>query len=177
MNIFCFPGVLDGAAGLPLRVLLGVGSGVRPEFGVKARIPLANGRFDRTEIDLRLGGLLVEAKLTESDFQKARPALVERYRDLREAFEPEIVEGKTAVVGYQLIRGTLAAVAEPKGSFCVLADARRSDLLEQWYSVMSRVKTGELRCRLQMLTWQEVCAVLPVRLQEFLEEKYGIFPA
>ncbi|WP_128914573.1 PGN_0703 family putative restriction endonuclease [Granulicella sibirica] len=177
MNVFCFPGVLDGAAGLGLRVLLGIGAGVRSEFGFKPRIPLTNGRFDRTEIDLRLGSLLVEAKLTESDFQQARPALVERYRDLLEAFEPEIVAGKTSVVGYQLIRGTLAAMAVPSGSFCVLADARRPDLLEQWYSVMSRVRTGELRCRLQMLTWQEVCAVLPVRLQEFLGEKYGILPA
>ena len=177
MNIFCFPGVLDGAAGARFRVLLGIGAGLRPEFGVKARIPLANGRFDRTELDLRLGGLLVEAKLTESDFQKARPALVERYGDLLEAFEPEIVEGKTSIVGYQLIRGALAAMAEPLGSFCVLADARRADLLEQWFAVMSKVRTGELRCRLQMLTWQEVCAVLPGRLQDFLEEKYGILPA
>ena len=29
---------------------------------------LANGKFDRTEVDLRLGNLLVEAKLTEGNF-------------------------------------------------------------------------------------------------------------
>jgi len=40
-----------------------------PEFGYKARVPLLGGRTDRTEVDMKLGRLLVEAKLTESDFR------------------------------------------------------------------------------------------------------------
>jgi hypothetical protein len=44
---------------------------------------------DRTEIDLQLGKLFVEAKLTESNFQTARPRLVERYRDLETVFAVE----------------------------------------------------------------------------------------
>ena len=66
MNIFCTPEVAESAA---LRNALGVEGDAEPEFGWKARVPLANGRFDRTEVDMRLGSLLVEAKLTEGDFQ------------------------------------------------------------------------------------------------------------
>ena len=58
-------------------------------FGWKARVPLRNGRFDRTEVDMRLGGLLVEAKLTESDFQTCKAAVAESYRDFDEVFERE----------------------------------------------------------------------------------------
>jgi hypothetical protein len=179
MNIFCYPGVLDDPKDPRLRALLGVSAQAQPEFGYHPRIPLTNGRFDRTEIDLRLGTLLVEAKLTESSLQQARPALLERYRDLPLAFDPESLFAHPKVPGYQLIRGVLAALAEPStpaASFCVLADQRRPDLLEEWYAVLRTVLPGHLRCRLQMLTWQEIAAVLPTPLQNFLAEKYGILP-
>ena len=52
-------------------------------FGFRARVPLANGHSDRTEVDMKLGSLLVESKLTESDFQSQAADLVESYRDLR----------------------------------------------------------------------------------------------
>jgi hypothetical protein len=42
---------------------------------------------DRTEIDLQLGNLFLEAKLTESNFQTAAPRLIERYRDLETIFD------------------------------------------------------------------------------------------
>jgi hypothetical protein len=42
---------------------------------------------DRTEIDLQLGTLFLEAKLTESNFQTAAPRLIERYRDLEAVFD------------------------------------------------------------------------------------------
>ena len=70
-------------------------------------------------------------------------------------------------------RGVLAAHARG-GSFCVLCDARRPDLIESWYSVMRVVRNCILRCRLQLLTWQELAAVLPKSLQKFLAGKYGI---
>ncbi|WP_158944522.1 hypothetical protein [Granulicella sp. S190] len=44
---------------------------------------------DRTEIDLQLGNLFVEAKLTESNFQTASLRLIERYRDLEAVFDIE----------------------------------------------------------------------------------------
>jgi hypothetical protein len=55
MNIFCHPGVSRGG-GVP--GVLGAEPGMSPCFGYKARVPLANGRFDRTEI-LRIGSVTV----------------------------------------------------------------------------------------------------------------------
>jgi len=171
MNIFCYPGVLEDRA---MRALLGIEPDARPEFGYKPRIPLANGRFDRTEIDLHLGSLLVEAKLTESSPGPTRRALLDRYPGFAEALEPRLEE---TIPGYQLHRGILAALAEPGNArFCLLADARRPDLLEAWYAILATVRTGDLRCRLQMLTWQELARTLPEALRGFLEEKYGIVP-
>ena len=173
MNIFCCRRTLKNAA---LSSMLGVPFGVVPQFGFRPEIPLRSGRTDRTEIDMKLGDLMVEAKLTETDFQTAPARMIERYRDLEEVFDPgDLMMSGDAVLGYQLIRGVLAAHATG-GSFCVLCDARRPDLIENWYAVMRAVKSCVLRCRLQLLTWQELTAVLPRSLQKFLTAKYGITP-
>jgi hypothetical protein len=166
---------------------------------------------DRTEIDLQLGNLFLEAKLTESNFQTAAPRLIERYRDLETVFDltrlprktlttlpshlpvedysqleeptktltpPQTPSGATRTVinGYQLIRNVLAAYAAD-ASFCVLSDARRTDLIETWYSVLSAVHHPTFTTRLKLLTWQELATILPNDLQQFLEAKYGISPA
>ncbi|HXR14709.1 MAG TPA: hypothetical protein VN777_00760 [Terriglobales bacterium] len=84
MNIFCHPSVKrDGR----LAALLGAEPDTSPCFGYKVRVPLANGRFDRTEVDLQLADLLVEAKLTESDFQSAEKKVLLAYRDFTEVFD------------------------------------------------------------------------------------------
>lgn len=173
MNVFCYPGLMDVPA---VRALLGSTASELPEFGVKPHTQFLNGRSDNTEIDMRVGDLLVEAKLTESDFQVADTRLVQRYRDLENVFETaELPLRNGKHVGYQLIRGILAAHAT-EGSFCVFCDARRPDLSECWYRVMRAVRLYDLRCRLKLLTWQEVAAVVPRDLQEFLAVKYGIVP-
>ncbi len=171
MNIFCYRRTVGNRA---LSSLLGIPPELVPEFGFRPRIPLCNGRTDRTEIDMKLGDLMVEAKLTETDFQTAPAAIIERYRDLEEVLDPrQLTRSADAFHGYQLIRGVLAAHATG-GSFCVFCDARRPDLIENWYSVMRAVRSCVLRCRLQLLTWQELAAPLPRTLRQFLETKYGI---
>jgi hypothetical protein len=89
MNVFC-------AAAPQVRQALGVDSDAEPVFGWKARVPLAPGplgrpRFDRTEVDMRWGDLLVEAKLTETDFQTRAVSIVEGYRDFDAVFERELL--------------------------------------------------------------------------------------
>jgi hypothetical protein len=213
MNIFCTPGVAESDE---VRNALGVEDEAVPIFGWKARVPLANGRFDRTEVDLRLGSLLVEAKLTEVGFQSRAAAIVEAYRDFDLVFdrdrlprveiatsrwikasefpendsqEFESIMGDPALVtrvdpifrppgepgyaGYQLIRSVLAAHSTGS-SFCVIHDERRPDLREEWFSVMTAVKSAAMRVRLKVLTWQELAALLPAALEEFLDGKYGI---
>ena len=213
MNIFCAPGVAESPA---VRNALGVDGDAPPIFGWKARVPLANGRFDRTEIDMRFGSLLVEAKLTEAGFQSRAAKVVESYRDFDAVFDRALLPraeiattrwmnasefpenesqelesfvgdpsyfspvdtafrgpGEAGYAGYQLIRGVLAAQAADSSS-CVLHDERRPDLREQWFLVMAAVSSASLRVRLKVLTWQELAALLPAALQEFLDRKYGI---
>jgi hypothetical protein len=224
MNVFCTPEVVDSTA---VQRMLGVEADVPPDFGWKAKVPLASGLFDRTEVDMRWGDLLVEAKLTESDFQTRKAEVVEAYQDFDAVFERELLPrvevmttrrraagefseaytqewedtaglpldevGQTArefraglvteaektsprqvrYRGYQLIRNVLAAHAT--GSrFCVICDERRPDLMEAWFAVMRAVRSAEMRTRLTVLTWQELAAVLPRKLREFLAAKYGI---
>lgn len=88
MNIFCTPEVIASTA---IRRMLGVDAESDPVFGWRARVPLKSGRVDRTEVDMRWGDLLVEAKLTESDFQIREAALVETYRDLDEVFDLDLL--------------------------------------------------------------------------------------
>jgi hypothetical protein len=172
MNIFCHPEVMTSAR---VRAMLGIEADATLEFGFKPRTPLRRGRQDNTEIDMKVGDLLIEAKLTESGFQSARFDLISRYRDLEAVFdlsELPLRNGKQSC--YQLIRGALAAYAMGC-SFCVFCDARRPDLVQAWYTVMRVVRPFDLRCRLKLLTWQELAAILPRDLQQFLADKYGIF--
>jgi len=218
MNVFCAPGVAESMA---VRRALGADGENPPTFGWKARVPLRSGRFDRTEVDMRWGTLLVEAKLTEGDFQTRAAAVMEAYRDFDAVFDRELLprvelvtkrrreatefpedysqefedartdllasarpsaatakagiatDGESAYAGYQLIRNVLAAYAQGC-SFCVIHDERRPDLREAWFEVMAAVKSAEMRVRLKVLTWQELAALLPKGLQEFLDLKYGI---
>lgn len=171
MNVFCYPGILQKPR---LLSLLGVEQGSMATFGFKARVPLASGHVDRTEVDLRLGSLLIEAKLTEADFQTKSVAMVRGYRDFASVFAAkEIPRIGDKFAGYQLIRNVLAAHASDC-SFCVLLDQRRPDLLEQWYAIMRCVRREDLRVRCKVLTWQELSEALPPALREFLDAKYGI---
>jgi hypothetical protein len=224
MNFFCTPGVAEAPA---VRRMLGIDAGEGPVFGWKARVPLKSGLFDRTEVDLRLSDLLVEAKLTEGDFQTRSAKIVEGYRDFEAVFDRELLprvevtlarrkhavefaeeftqewedtsalapDEAGAIAGefhaglvaeaveraprevryrsYQLIRNVLAAHASG-ARFCVICDERRPDLREAWFRVMAAVRSAEMRTRCLMLTWQELAAVAPVGLREFLEVKYGI---
>ncbi|MCU1322650.1 MAG: hypothetical protein JWM43_2299 [Acidobacteriaceae bacterium] len=176
MNVFCHPGVVseDGLSADVAR-LLGVDGGSQPCFGLHPGVPLKSGRVDRTEIDMQLADLYVEAKLTETGFQQCGPKLLERYRDYEAVFDVSRLPWTPVgmVQGYQLIRNVLAAYAG-EAAFCVLCDARRKDLVEMWYSVMAAVQVPGFRWRLKLLTWQELAGSLPGDLQEFLEVKYGI---
>jgi len=171
MNVFCYPGVLrDGR----ICSMLDVKPRTIPEFGFRARVPLANGKFDRTEVDMRLGELLIEAKLTENHFQKAPKTVVRAYRDFGEVFDGEdLPHTGRDYRSYQLIRNILAAHASGC-AFFVLTDARRPELIESWYAVLKCVRPVDLRIRCKVLTWQELTKALPRTLRVFLGEKYGI---
>jgi len=171
MNIFCYPGVTKRRE---LSLLLGTELEEIPQFGFMPRVPLITGFVERTEVDMKLGDALFEAKLTEGDFQVQDARIVQQYRDLKEVFECRKLpkQGKR-YVSYQLLRNVLAAHALNL-SFCVLLDGRRQDLLEQWYRVMRCIRSSTLQTRCKVLTWQELAACLPSALRKFLLVKYGI---
>src|SRR5665213_3394256 len=88
MNVFCTPGVAESQA---VRRMLGIENNDALQFGWKAKVALKSGLFDRTEVALRWGGLLVEAKLTESDYQTRKASIVEGYRDFDEVFDRDLL--------------------------------------------------------------------------------------
>jgi len=171
MNCFCYPGAST-------RILKGLDlpaePSAQPEFGVKAKLPLADGSEDATEIDMRVGGMLFEAKLTEKDFTSRPPAHVKRYRDLASEFDLSALPSNAGDVGgYQLIRNVLAA-AHHKAVLVVLLDQRRPDLLQEWWRIHLAIKDLGLRLRCGFRTWQEVASVSPSPLREFLARKYAL---
>ncbi len=88
MNIFCAPGVATNHA---VQQILGIDTNDKPTFGWKARVPLKSGLTDRTEVDMRWDNLLIEAKLTELDFQTRAATFVEAYRDFDTVFDRELL--------------------------------------------------------------------------------------
>jgi hypothetical protein len=171
MNVFCHPGVL---ASRQLRTLLEVEDCALPVFGWRARVPLKDEKFDRTEVDMLWGSLLVEAKLTEGSFESCAAEKMETYSRFAEVFNRKALRRKKSQWPcYQLLRNVLAADAHDCG-FCLLSDARRPDLIESWFQVLSAIRPLDLRLRCKLLTWQELAQALPRDLQDFLSLKYGI---
>ncbi len=173
MNVFCFPGVLRKK---PVCAHMGVDPGLRPSFGVRADLPMRNGEVDRTELDMALGDLLVEAKLTEGGFGRASRERLLRYLDVAQVFDlEELPQTGGQFTGYQIIRGVMAAL-EGESRYLVLLDARRFDLQEICFRVLRAARVAEASSRFRLLTWQELAHGLPRSLQAFLTERYGIEP-
>lgn len=171
MNVFCHPRVRSSPQVLGL---LGLDEPGVPIFGWRARVPLASGRFDRTEVDMKLGTLLVESKLTESSFENCDIKRMHDYSDFRQVFRlNQLPRSRKQNRCYQLLRNVLAANAH-SASFCLITDARRTDLIQDWFEVLGAISTSQLRTRCKLLTWQELAEVLPESLQRFLALKYGI---
>jgi hypothetical protein len=105
MNIFCHPSSYGHG---PLSSLLSLDADANFVFGYKPRLPMVGGRADCTEIDLRIGDLMIEAKLTETDFQSARIELAQRYRDFQTVFDSDRLSWTAArLQSYQLVRAFL----------------------------------------------------------------------
>ena len=135
---------------------------------------MRNEEVDRTELDMALGDVLFEAKLTEGGFGRASRDRLLRYGGAEEAFALEdLPQTGGQFSGYQILRGVLAAL-QRESRYVVLLDARRADLVEICFRVLCAVRICEVSSRFRLLTWQELAAGLPKSVQAFLAEKYGI---
>jgi hypothetical protein len=171
MNCFCHP----AAAEQIFHRLLPLLPTGRPEFGVAGNVPLQDGSSDTTELDMRAGSVIFESKLTEADFTERPRAHVERYRGLSEVFDVAVLpQTDQAYRDYQLIRNVLAAAAHGY-HFVLLCDARRPDLLHEWWQVHAAIRAAALRAKCHFLLWQEVADACATPLQRFLHVKYGLF--
>jgi hypothetical protein len=176
MNVMCYPGAIAG----DLANLLGVAAGTRPRFGVPGKVPLRDGSVDATELDMQIGETNVEAKLTEATFTSKPVVRVEQYADLYDVFDAASLPlaadrpaREPEFLSYQVIRNVLAVARRPTAKFMVLLDARRPDLLREWWVLHGAIKGAELRQRCGFVLWQEVAAVVPEPLRKFLSLKYG----
>jgi hypothetical protein len=66
MNIFCYPGVTRR---LQVCRILGLESGSLPEFGFTPRVPLFNKATERTEVDMKLGSMLLRQNSLKEIFK------------------------------------------------------------------------------------------------------------
>ncbi len=170
MNIFCHPKIDEWKSLKKLLVLSEIGE---PEFGFLAKVKKSSGQDDATEIDMKLDGVLVEAKLTEKDFTKKERRIVESYDSFREVFNEELLpQSSEDYVNYQLIRNILAAY-ERNLSLLLLCDARRPDLVKEFYLTARCVRDDHLRIKCNIVFWQEITQSVGKELRDFLVEKYG----
>jgi len=173
MNIFCYPGVTRRRE---VCRILGLEPGSVPEFGFMPLVPLLSEATERTEVDMSSGIRFLRRNLRRAIF---RSSARNWSRDIGILGTYLSVDTFLRVgrkyVSYQLIRNVLAAQALSL-DFCTLLDARRPDLLEDWYGIVRCIRFAGLRARCKVLTWQELTLCLPGALQRFLSVKYGIVP-
>ena len=173
MNIFCHPD-LNKWKSIKRLFNLSDATEIKPIFGHKPRVKKDGGKPDETEIDMKLDKIYIEAKLTESDFTKKEKTIVESYDNFEKVFEKRYLEqNSNKYFNYQLIRNILAA--NQKGvNFILLCDARRPDLVRDFYLTVRCVKNVSLRLRCNIILWQEVSKCVGGGLKPFLKEKYGL---
>lgn len=170
MNIFCHP-LINKWTG-PKKV---IGSNLEMiAFGFPGAIRLYSGGSDSTEIDLSLTDSLCEAKLTESDFTKKRPSVVENYAGLAEAFHIEALPRKGSDYdNYQIIRNFLASVQHNR-KHILFCDERRTDFVKRYMETVSCLRDVKRRTNCRVIFWQEIVAACGATLREWIGEKYGI---
>ncbi len=170
MNIFCHPELNKWKS---IKKLFNQVE-IKPNFGYKPGVEKDGGKPDDTEIDMKLKNMYIEAKLTESDFTKKDKSIVESYDKFEEVFEKNYLEqDSNKYYKYQLIRNILAAYQDGV-NFILLCDARRPDLIRDFYLTVRCVKNVSLRSRCNIIFWQEVCKCVGGNLKPFLIEKYGL---
>jgi hypothetical protein len=126
---------------------------------------------DRTEIDLQLGNLFIEAKLTESNFQTASPRLIERYRDLETIFAIERLPIRliTSAPSHPPTED-FSDLEEPRTTTSPIATPARSRSVVQDYQLIRNVLAA-------FASDASFCVLCDVRRQDLIETWYSILAA
>lgn len=168
MNIFCNPKLIIWTG---IKKLFNITDfddflfGWKPDF--------SNEKLVSTEIDLKFNDIIIEAKLTEDDFQSQGPEIVEAYDNFSLVFDCTLLElnKKGEYRNYQLIRNILTAY-KCEYRFILLVDESRIDLIKEFIKTTNAIKENSLRKRMEFITWQEITNSVGKTLREYIQTKY-----
>lgn len=161
MNIFCHPKISEWKG---IRDLLSENSEniKNLKFGYDPNFKNEKNQTHKTEIDLKIGDTLFEAKLTEKDFTEQSTEIVEKYDDFNNIFDKDLLLKDNGIVqGYQIIRNILAVFQDNKRhrKHRLICDLRRGDLVQEYYQVINAIKIKKEKDRFKVIFWQEIARV------------------
>lgn len=166
MNFFAHPKIKEWKS---LRDLISINESDNIEFGWKPEF--SNEIKLKTEIDMKIGDSIFEAKLTEKDFARKKLQTVLKYSNVGNIIDLQSLTNDNVVSNYQLIRNLLTA--EKYGyKFNLLVDESRIDLIREFYKVKCSIKISSLSDNFNFITWQEISNCVGGDLKSFITEKY-----
>lgn len=166
MNIFAHPKIKEWKS---LRDLISIDQSDKIEFGWNP--VFANETNHKTEIDMKIGNSIFEAKLTEKDFTQKELKVVLTYSNVENIIDLKDLTNNNIVSNYQLIRNLLAA-EKYDYKFNLLIDETRTDLIREFYKVKNAIKVKYLLDNFNFLTWQEIANSVGLELKNYVTEKY-----
>lgn len=166
MNLFAHPKIKEWKS---LRDLISIDQSDNIEFGWNPFF--ANETNTKTEIDMKIGNSIFEAKLTEKDFTQKVLKTVLTYSNIENIIDLQDLTNNDIVANYQLIRNLLTA-EKYNYKFNLLIDESRTDLIREFYKVKSAIKIKSLLKDFNFLTWQEITNSVGLDLKNYITEKY-----
>lgn len=166
MNFFAHPKIKEWKS---LRDLISIDKSDNIEFGWNPEFE--NEKNRKSEIDMRIGDSIFEAKLTESDFTQKELQVVLTYSDVESTIDLQSLTNDNIVSNYQLIRNLLAA-KKHNYKFNVLIDETRTDLIREFYKVKCAIKIKSLADNFNFFTWQEIANCVGADLKNYITKKY-----
>lgn len=166
MNLFAHPKILDWEK---LLNLISIKQSDKIEFGWNP--DFKNETKRKTEIDMKIGNSIFEAKLTESDFTQRELEIVLAYPKVKEIIEINSLTENNVVSNYQLIRNLLTA-EKYDFKFNLIIDETRTDLIREFYKVKRAIKEISLAESFNFFTWQEITNCVGLDLKNYMTEKY-----
>lgn len=167
MNFFAHPKIQTWKS---LRDLLSIDESDSIEFGWCPSFPIETKNY-RSEIDMKIGNVIFEAKLIEGGFTHKKLDVVLGYPNVENIIDLQEFIKDDFVTNYQLIRNLLAA--EKHGSkFYLLLDESRTDLIREFYKVKFAIKDKSLAHRFNFVSWQELASNVGRNLRDYIIVKY-----
>ncbi len=166
MNFFAHPQIKEWKS---VRDLLSINKSDNIEFGWNPQFP--NETNHKTEIDMKIGNSIFEAKLTEKDFTSKELQIVLGYSNVEKLIDLQSLTHDNVVSNYQLIRNLLTA-KQYDYRFNLLIDESRIDLIREFYKVKNAITDQQLGEKFNFITWQEISNCVGADLKQFITEKY-----